>query len=55
MAQALAIIEKLGTPLKCIYEFKTDSILFDPGRNSNKIKDALEAQHLEICQASTTI
>ena len=25
MAQALAIIEKLGTPQKCIYEFKTDS------------------------------
>ena len=43
MAQALAIIEKLGTPLKCIYEFKTDSILFDPGKNSNKIKDALES------------
>ena len=43
MAQALAILEKLGTPQKCIYEFKTDSILFDPGRNSNKIKDALES------------
>ena len=26
MAQALAIIEKLGTPQKCIFEFKTDSI-----------------------------
>ena len=43
MAQALAILEKLGTPQRCIYEFKTDSILFDPGRNSNKIKDALES------------
>ena len=43
MAQALAVLEKLGTPLKCIYEFKTDSILFDPGKNSNKIKDALES------------
>ena len=46
MAQALAVIEKLGTPLKCIYEFKTDSILFDPGKNSNKIKDALESHNI---------
>jgi hypothetical protein len=42
MAQALAIIEKLGTPSKCIYEFKPDSILFAPGRHETKIKEALE-------------
>jgi hypothetical protein len=42
MAQVLAIIEKLGTPAKSIFEFKTDSILFAPGRHENRIKEALE-------------
>jgi energy-coupling factor transporter ATP-binding protein EcfA2 len=43
LAMAMAVIEKLGTPQRSIYEFKTDSILFDPGRHANKIKDALES------------
>ena len=42
MAQALAIIEKLGTPSKSIFECKIDSILFAPGRHANKNKEALE-------------
>ena len=43
MAQALAIIQKLSTPSRCIYiyEFKTDSILFDPGRHGSRLKEAL--------------
>ena len=43
MAQALAIIEKLGTPSKSIFESRTDSILFASGRYENKIKEALES------------
>ena len=41
MAQALSIIQKLGTPSRFIFEGKTDSILFDPGRHANRIKEAL--------------
>ena len=41
MAQALSIIQKLGTPSRFIFEGKTDSILFDPGRHAKHIKEAL--------------
>ena len=41
MAQALSIIQKLGAPSHGIFEGKTDSILFDPGRHGNRIKEAL--------------